>query len=120
LSRTKTPAGVVVSFVRDVQTGFHFLIDHFLPAPRLRVKHNITEKFKRSGDPGEVNDLPPQTDVETCAVEPDSADTLTTSLQSDLGGTVESLTWDEKKPGGAQDLRLEAKCRRAKAREQAT
>jgi hypothetical protein len=32
-SRTKTPAGVVVPFVGDAQTGFHFLIDHLLAAP---------------------------------------------------------------------------------------
>ncbi len=49
-SRTKTPAGVVVPFVRDAQTGFHFLIDHLLAAPGLRSKHNIAEHFKRSGD----------------------------------------------------------------------
>jgi hypothetical protein len=87
-SRTKTPSGVVVPFVRDAQTGFHFLIDHLLAAPGLRAKHNIAEHFKRSGDPGEVNDLPPQTDAESCPAEPDSADTPIASLQSDLGGAV--------------------------------
>jgi hypothetical protein len=65
-SRTKTPAGVVVPFVRDAQTGFHFLIDHLLAAPGLRAKHNFAEHFQRSGDPGEVNDLLPQTDAESC------------------------------------------------------
>ncbi len=46
-SRTKTPAGVVVPFVRDAQTGFHFLIDHLLATPGLGAKHNIAEHFKR-------------------------------------------------------------------------
>ncbi len=89
-------------FVRDAQTGFHFLIDHLLTGPGLRVKHNIAEYFKRSGDPGEVNDLPPQTDDESCPTEPDSAATLTASLQSDLGGAVTSLTWSAEKPAGVQ------------------
>jgi hypothetical protein len=101
-SRTKTPAGVVVPFVRDAQTGFHFLIDHLLAAPGLRAKHHIAEHFQRSGDPGEVNDLPPQTDAESCPAGPDSADTLTASLQSDLGGAVTSLTWAADKPAGVQ------------------
>jgi hypothetical protein len=101
-SRTKTPAGVVVPFVRDAQTGFHFLIDHFLAAPGLRTKHHMAEHFQRSGDPGEFNDLPPQTDTESCPTEPDSADTLTASLQSDLGGAVTSLTWAADKPVGVQ------------------
>ncbi len=101
-SRTQTPAGVVVPFVRDAQTGFHFLIDHLLASPGLRAKHNIAEYFKLSGDPGEVNDLPPQIDAESCPAEPDSAATLTASLQSDLGGTVTSLTWSVEKPEGVQ------------------
>jgi hypothetical protein len=78
------------------------LIDHLLAGLGLRVKHNVTEYFKRSGDPGEVNDLPPQTDTESCPAEPDSAATLTSSLQSDLGGTVVSLTWAVEKPAGVQ------------------
>jgi hypothetical protein len=101
-SRTKTPAGVVVPFVRDAQVGFHFLIDHLLEAPGLRAKHHIAEQFQRSGDPDEVNDLPPQIDAESCPTEPDSAATLTTSLQSDLGGAVTSLTWAAEKPTGVQ------------------
>ncbi len=43
-----------------------------------------------------------QTDDESCPAEPDSADTLTASLQSDLGGAVASLTWAAEKPAGAQ------------------
>ena len=64
-SRAKTPAGVVVPFVRDAQTGFHFLIDHLLAAPGLGAKHNIAEHFKRSGQAGEVNDFPPLADAES-------------------------------------------------------
>jgi hypothetical protein len=88
--------------VCDAQTGFHFLIDHLVAGPGLRAKHNIAEYFKRSGDPVEVNDLPPQTDTESCPTEPDSTATLTSSLQSDLGGAVTSLTWDADKPVGVQ------------------
>jgi hypothetical protein len=43
-----------------------------LATPGLRAKHNIAEHFKRSGDRDEVNDLPPQTDAESCPAEPDS------------------------------------------------
>ena len=101
-SRTKTPVGVVVPFVCDAQTGFHFLIDHLLTAPGLGSKHNITVHFNRSGETGEVNDLPPLTDVESLPVGTDSVDTLTSALQSDLGGEVTSLTWDTDKPTGVQ------------------
>jgi hypothetical protein len=94
-SRTKTP-------VCDAQTDFLFLIDQLLAAPGLRAKLNIAEHFKRSGDSGEVNDLPPQTDTESCPAEPDSAVTLTASLQSDLGEAVTSLTWAAEKPTGVQ------------------
>ena len=101
-SRAKTPAGVVVPFVRDAQTGFHFLIDHLLAAPGLGAKHNIAEHFKRSGQAGEVNDFPPLTDAESLPAGTDSADTLTAALQSDLGGAVTSLTWAADKPAGVQ------------------
>jgi hypothetical protein len=101
-SRTKTPAGVVVPFVCYAQTGFHFLIDHLLTTPGLGVKHNITKHFKRSGESGEVNDFPPLTDAESFPAGTDSADTLTTALHSDLGGSVTSLTWTADKPAGVQ------------------
>jgi hypothetical protein len=48
------------------------------------------------------NDLPPQTDAESYPAEPDSAATLTASLQSDLGASVTSLTWAVEKPAGVQ------------------
>jgi hypothetical protein len=92
----------VVPFVREAQTGFHFLIDHLLTAPGLGAKHNIAEHFKRSGQAGEVNDFPPLADAESLPAGTDSADTLTTALQSDLGGEVTSPTWAADKPEGVQ------------------